>query len=311
VGEKVMEAYLKLLPEEKEAIDTYAFALNLLERGGDVERRFSLISLDNAFEIFLRAYLLKRGVRREDVDALRKIDDLLWRCEKAGLEISGEEKASLYEMRQKRNQIYHGKMIMLPTKRDLESWSKIIRSLLHKATGVDPLEYFEQKSYERLSIHPTDLEYVANLERNFKRKPPHFSKLTWWSEVQRDVIEAREKWDLYVHYRPRWPFFIPTLILVKCNPYNESISKEYVLDLESKALFLKAEKKVWRVWLGIISSNGFEKDAVMRSEDHEGRALGLVLINPLQKKFYTSQRGECKKALKWLILWGDVNGHAH
>jgi hypothetical protein len=137
-----MEAYLKLLPEEKEAIDTFAFALSLLERGGDVERRFSLISLDNAFEIFLRAYLLKKGVRREDVDALRKIDDLLWRCEKAGLEISSEEKTSLYEMHQKRNQIYHGKTIMLPTKRDLESWSKIIRSLLHRATGVDPQEYF-------------------------------------------------------------------------------------------------------------------------------------------------------------------------
>jgi hypothetical protein len=298
-----MEAYLKLLPEEKEAIDTFAFALSLLQRGGDVERRFSLISLDNSFEIFLRAYLLKKGVKRGDVDTFRKIDDLLWRCERASLEISEENKVSLYEMHQKRNQIYHGKMIMLPTRRDLEAWSKIIASLLHKATGVDPLEYFERKSYERASLHPTDLDYVANLERNFRRKPPYISKLTWWSEIQRDALEAREKWDLYVHYRPRWPFFIPTLILVKCNSYNELVTKEYVLDLESKALFLRTEKKVWRVWLGIVSSNGFEKGAVIRSEDHEGKVLGLVLINPLEKKFYSSQRGECKKALKWLILW--------
>jgi hypothetical protein len=298
-----MEAYLKLLPEEREAIDTFAFALSLLEKGGDVERRFSLISLDNSFEIFLRAYLLKRGVKREDVDDLRKIDDLLWRCERAGLEISDENRISLHEMHQKRNQIYHGKTVMLPTRRDLESWSKIVGSLLHKATGVNPLEYFERKNYERASLHPADLEYVASLERNFKRKPPYISRLTWWSEIQRDALEAGEKWDLYVHYRPRWPFFIPTLILVKCNPYNELITKENVLDLESRALLLKTEKKVWRVWLGIVSSNGFERDAVIRSEDHEGKVLGLVLINPLQKKFYSSHHGECKKALKWLILW--------
>ena len=298
-----MEAYLKLLPEEKEAIDTFAFALHLLERGGDVERRFSLISLDNSFEILLRAYLLKKGVKREDVDALRKIDDLLWRCQKAGLEVSDEDKVFLYEMHQKRNQIYHGRVIMLPTKRDLEAWSKVVGSLLRKATGVDPFEYFERRSYERISLHPVDLEYVASLERNFRRKPPYISRLTWWSEVQRDVLEAGEKWDLYVHYRPRWPFFIPTLILVKCNPYNESVTKEYVLDLESKALFLKAEKKVWRVWLGVVSSNGFEKEAVVRAEDHEGKVLGLVLIDPLQRKFYSSRLGECKKALKWLVLW--------
>jgi len=32
----------------------------------------------------------------------------------------------------------------------------------------------------------------------------------------------------------------------------------------------------WReVWLGIISSNGFEKDAIIRSEDHEGRFWDL------------------------------------
>jgi len=36
------------------------------------------------------------------------------------------------------------------------------------------------------------------------------------------------------------------------------------------------------VCLGITSSNnGLEKEAVIRSEDHEGKVLGLMLINPL------------------------------
>lgn len=298
-----MENYFKLLPEEREALDTFAFAQDLLQRGGDVERRFCLISLDNAFEIILRAYLLKRGVRKEDVESLRKIDDLVWRCEKAGLKISETDKMSLYEMHQKRNQIYHGKIIMLPTKRDLEAWSRIVGSILYKVTEIDPFEFFKEKSYERISLHPADLEYVVGLERNFRRKPLHVPRLTWWSEIQRDVLEAGEKWDLYVHYRPRWPFFIPTLILVKCNPYNMKVTKDFVLDLESKALLLKTEKKVWRTWLGIVSSNDFEEEAIIRSKDHEGKTLGLILINPSQRTFYTSERGESKKALKWLILW--------
>jgi len=82
-GCNFMESYLKLLPDEKEAIDTFAFAQTLLDRGGDVERRFSLISLDNSFEIILRAYLFKKGVKKMDIDMVRKIDDLLWRCKKA------------------------------------------------------------------------------------------------------------------------------------------------------------------------------------------------------------------------------------
>jgi len=68
--------------------DTFALAQGLLQRGGDVERRFSLISLDNSFEIILRAYLLKKGIKRADVDTFRKVDDLLWMCERAGLDVS-------------------------------------------------------------------------------------------------------------------------------------------------------------------------------------------------------------------------------
>lgn len=61
---------------------------------------------------------------------------------------------------------------------------------------------------------------------------------------------------------------------------------------------------MWRVWLGIVSSLKFEKDAVIRAEGHEGKVLGLVLINLSKKTFYSSLKGQCKKALKWLILWG-------
>jgi len=293
---------MKLLPEEREAIDAFAFAQSLLERGGDVERRFSLISLDNSFEIGVRAYLLKKGVKKEIMDSVRKVDDLLLRCEKAGLKVDQAEKLSLYEMHEKRNQVYHGKMIMLPTKRDLEAWSKIVGSLLLQICEIDPFEYFKKKSYERVSLHPLDLEYLTNLERSFRKKPPYFSKLTWWSEIQRDALEAAEKWDLYVHYRPRWPFFIPTLVLVKCNPYEGFVTRNYVLDLESKALFLKTDKKVWRVWLGIVSANGFEKEAIIRAEDHKGKILGLILIDPALKRFHSSHEGECKKALQWLSL---------
>lgn len=158
--------------------------------------------------------------------------------------------------------------------------------------------------HERLSLSPKDLEYVERLERKFRKKPPYVARLTWWSEVQRDVVEAGEKWDLYVHYRPRWPFFIPTLVLIKCNPYSEQVGKDYLLGLESKALFLKNEKKVWRVWLGVISSMGFEKEAKLRAEDHNGKTLGLVLIDPKLEESYCSYKGQCKKASKWLVSEG-------
>ena len=207
-------------------------------------------------------------------------------------------------MHEKRNALYHGKTIMLPTRSDIESWSKIVANIILRITGIDPFEYFLTKEFERITLLPEDLEYVQSLERRFRKVAPYISKLTWWSEIQRDVIEGGEKWDLYVHYRPRWPFFIPTLVLVKCNQYNSPISKHYVEELESKAHFLRNEKKVWRVWLGIISSLGFDKEAIIRAEDHEGRTLGFVLINPKEKSFYSSLRGQCKKAHKWLVLWG-------
>jgi hypothetical protein len=298
-----MEIFWNLMPEEREAIDSFAFAQSLLLKGGDVERRFSLICLDNSFEIVLRAFLLKRGVKRELVDAIKTVSDLLFRCEKAGLEVSEQEKHFLYEMHQRRNMVYHGKVVMLPTRRDLETWSNIVSSLIMKVTEINPFEYFKTKGHERVSVNPVDLEYVALLERNFRKKSPYAPKLTWWSEIQRDVIEAGEKWDLYVHYRPRWPFFIPTLILIKCNTQNEPIDKDYLLFLESKALLLKNEKKVWRVWLGVISSNGFSREAITRAEDHEGKSLGLILVNPKLKQFHSSLRGQCKKALKWIITW--------
>ncbi|MEM3612669.1 MAG: hypothetical protein QW090_04860 [Candidatus Bathyarchaeia archaeon] len=298
-----METFHELIPEEREAVDSFAFSQFLLKRGGDVERRFSLISLDNSFEIALRAFLLKKSVKKEVIDSVKTVSDLLFRCEKAGLEVSEQEKLSLNEMHQKRNMIYHGKAIMLPMQRDLEAWSKVVGIFIEKITGVNPFQYFETKCYERISISPTDLEYLVDLDRSFRKKPPYVSKLTWWSEIQRDVVEAGEKWDLYIHYRPRWPFFIPTLVLVKCNPYNEPINMEYLLYLESKALFLKSEKKVWRVWLGIISSDGFAKEAIVRAEDHEGKNLGLILINPKLKQFHASLKGHSRKALKWLITW--------
>ena len=308
------ERFLSLLPGERESIDVFAFSQSLLERGGDVERRFSLICLDNSFELILRAYLQKRGVktirwRKADkvVDlavAQLRINDLLSYSERAGLKIESDEKIALLSMHEKRNALYHGKTIMLPAKRDIEAWSRVVANLILRVTGIDPFEYFRTKEYERIAILPEDLEYVSNLERRFKTVPPYISKFTWWSEVQRDIIERGEKWDLYVHYRPRWPFFIPTLVLIKCNQYNKPISRSYVEDLESKAHFLKNEKKAWRVWLGIVSSLGFEKDAIIRAEDHEGKALGLVLINPRKKTFHSSLKGQCKKAFRWLILWG-------
>ena len=297
-----MERFKDLLPEEREAIDTFAFAQSLIVKGGDVERRFALIALDNSLEVVLRAFLLKRGVDRKIVDEVRKLDEMLFRCEKAGLKVNDKNKIHLYEMHDKRNKIYHGKTVLLPTKRDLESWSEIVSQIIFEATNLNPFDYFRTKEYERISLLPEDLEYISRLERSFRRKAPYIARLTWWSEIQRDALEAGEKWDLYVHYRPRWPFFIPTLVLAKCNPYTERITKDHMVNLESKALFLKNEKKVWRVWLGIVSSNGFEKEAIERAEDYEGKTLGVVLVNPREKRFYASKFGQCKKAIKWLVL---------
>jgi hypothetical protein len=53
----------------------------------------------------------------------------------------------------------------------------------------------------------------------------------------------------------------------------------------------------------MISSNSFDREAILKPENHEGGSLGLVLINPLHEKIYSSRRGECKKALRWLALW--------
>jgi len=305
--------FLSLSPEEREAIDVFAFSQSLIDKGGDVERRFSLICLDNAIELLLRAYLLKKGVKEVrfrsknktiEIDVYKlHMDDLISYAERAGLRLSNEEKIALLTLHDKRNKLYHGKTVMLPSLRDLEAWSYVVANIVLRITGLNPYEYYKMKEYERIALLPEDLEYVSRLERHFRTTPPYVPKLTWWSEVQRDVIERGEKWDLYVHYRPRWPFFIPTLVLVKCNQYNKRVPKNYVEDLESKAYFLKNEKKVWRVWLGIISSLGFEKEAIIRAKDHEGRGLGLILINPKEKKYYASFKGESKKALKWLILW--------
>jgi hypothetical protein len=298
----VLEAFLKLTSTEREAVDNFAFAQSLLRKGGDAQRRFALISLDIALEMSLRAFLMKRGFDKARVDDIRKMQDLLQYCEEKGLKLDSNLKSSIYEMHEKRNQIYHGRTVMIPSTLDMEAWSSSVASIIQQISGVDPIEYFKTRDYERVSLLPEDLEYVEKLERRFRTTPPYVRGLTWWSDVQRDAIEAGEKWDLYVHYRPRWPFFIPTLVLAKCNPYDHPVSNEYALTLESKASFLKSEKKVWRVWLAIIASAGFERQVIRRAEDHEGKALGLVLIEPKQGRIYCSGRGQCKKARKWLQL---------
>jgi len=42
----------------------------------------------------------------------------------------------------------------------------------------------------------------------------------------------------------------------------------------------------------------FSKEVIIRAEDHEGKSLGLILVNPRLKQFHSSLRGQCKKALK-------------
>jgi hypothetical protein len=297
-----LKNFLKLTPAEREAIDNFAFAQSLLQKGGDAERRFALICLDSSIEVILRAYLLKLGIESEHVNSIIKFSELLHECENRGLKIEQNIYENIWEIHNQRNEIYHGKTVLIPSKIDLEIWSKSVESLILKITNLDPMEYFKSREYERVSLTPEDLDYIEELERKFRRVPPYVKKLTWWSEIQRDAIEVGEKWDLYIHYRPRWPFFIPTLVLVKCNPFMKPISNDYALSLESKAMLLKNYKKVWRVWLGIVSSIGFEKNVIRRVEDHEGKNLGLILINPKNKIFYCSYRGECKKALNWLKL---------
>jgi len=74
-------------------------------------------------------------------------------------------------MHQRRNMVYHVKVVMLPTRRDLEVWSNIVSFFIMKVTGINPFEYFKTKSHERVSVNPVDLEYVAILERSFRKKP--------------------------------------------------------------------------------------------------------------------------------------------
>lgn len=302
--EEIMKEFSKLTPEEREIIDSFAFAQHLLEKGGDVERRFALISIDNLWELTLRTYLRKRGRSKKEVDEIRDWEKIFDECIKLGLEIDVDIKKDYFEIHNQRNAIFHGKTVMLPTMRDLIAWSKTLSLLIHKVTGIDPFEYFKKGLYERITLSPEDLEYVNQLEKCFKKKSPYIPKLTWWSEIQRDVVGAGEKWDLYIHYRPRWPFFIPTLILVKCNQYNRPVDKDYFLGLESRAILLKEEKKVWRVWVGVISSSGFSKSTIESIEAYEKKGVGMVLINPKSREYYSSSSKQCKKALKWLLLQG-------
>jgi len=44
---------LKIYCQKREAIDTFAFAQSFIVKGGDVERRFALIALDNSLELVL------------------------------------------------------------------------------------------------------------------------------------------------------------------------------------------------------------------------------------------------------------------
>jgi len=296
-----MEAFLRLTPEEREAIDNFAFSQRLLSEGSDAARRFALLSLDCSVEIALRSYLLKKNVTREKVDSIKHFHELINECEAKGLQLPKEIKSAIYDLHEMRNRMYHGRIILIPSLMDLKSWSNSTSWLLRIITNFDPQEYFKSGYYERISLRLEDLTYVDELEKKFRIKPPYVKKLTWWSEIQRDVVEAGEKWDLYIHYRPRWPFFIPTLILVKCNPYDKPVSRDFILELESKASFLKTEKKVWRVWLGVVSSSGFDPKAKERAELHESRTLGLILVNPKDKEIICSGRGESRKASKWLI----------
>lgn len=87
-----INAFLKLIPEEREAVDNFAFAQSLINRGGDVERRFALICMDSSIEIVLRAYLLKIGLTRDKVEAIPTIHVLLTECESRGLELDKQTK---------------------------------------------------------------------------------------------------------------------------------------------------------------------------------------------------------------------------
>jgi len=193
---------------------------------------------------------------------------------------------------------------------ELASWHALLREVLTPPDRVMPREKIDsllirlqaqalRRAAEKV-LSPEDERYVKMLLDRFRKRPPHISKLTWWSDIHPDVEVSGRHLDLYVHYRPRWPFFIPTLAFVVCNRNKRPINERDLVDTIAYARFLKDEKKVMRLWISIASNQGFTEDTIKYCKDFEKRDVGLVLVDTRNNTIFSSGRAQSQNAIKWL-----------
>ncbi|MFQ5763264.1 MAG: hypothetical protein ACE5PO_09530, partial [Candidatus Bathyarchaeia archaeon] len=122
---------------------------------------------------------------------------------------------------------------------DLAPWHALLRFCTFAPTKLVPCDSVSsllvklqaqalQRAAETVRTRE-DEEYLQIVEKRFKHKPPYVRKLTWWSDVERDVSPMGHHLDLYVHYRPRQPFFKPTLVFVTCNRERGPVTRDHLI----------------------------------------------------------------------------------
>lgn len=124
------ELYTKLLPIEREAIDTFQLAEKLIAEGDDRFRRQALICLDNSIELLLKGFLTRKGMRKSEMNRIERFHHLLRLCIKFGLQLDEIDCKNILELHMIRNELYHGRKILVPTLRDLRAWAEFIKKLL-------------------------------------------------------------------------------------------------------------------------------------------------------------------------------------
>jgi hypothetical protein len=193
---------------------------------------------------------------------------------------------------------------------DLAPWHALLRETILPPERIITKNHLEsllvrvqaqalRRAAERV-LPAEDERYVRAVLDRFRKTPPHIPRLTWWSDIHPDVEVAGRHIDLYVHYRPRWPFFIPTLAFVLCNREKRPVAEKDLFDVVAFARLLKDEKRVMRVWAAVASVNGFSEDALKYCSEFEKRDIGLVLVDTKNWTSFTNDKAQSRNAANWL-----------
>jgi len=132
-----VQLYMKLLPIEREALDSLQLAEKLIMEGDDRFRRQALICLDNSVELLLKGFLVRRGLPKCEINRIGRFHQLLRTCIKLGLKLDDIDQKNLLELHMIRNDLYHGKRLLVPTLRDLRIWIEFVKSLVLSTLAIE------------------------------------------------------------------------------------------------------------------------------------------------------------------------------